>query len=90
MLSVDPAALPVCDKTPHIATLKWDVSKVSIVGAVEIWINNPGKAPKLFGQVGKTGEKKTGPWIRPGSRFMLRDASGTELSHFEVAGIACP
>jgi len=90
-LSVDPAGLSTCDKSPHVVTVKWDASAVANVKRVEIWISKPGGELKLFARAARSGEKQTGNWARVGTQFVLKDlANGAELSRITIAGLPCP
>ena len=85
----EPAELPNCDFTK--VTLKWDASGAGIpIAVVEIYAGDATSTPGLFAAGGITGEKETGPWVRPGSTFSLRDkATGNELEKLVIGGPRC-
>jgi hypothetical protein len=89
-LSIDPVEMKACDKTPRVATLKWDASSVPGLQSVEVWMSNPNKEPKLFMRAKTSGEKQTGAWIIAGSSIILKNhADGTEIARTDVRSIPC-
>lgn len=89
-IHAEPAELESCDYGKVM--LKWDTSTAEKPPAVvEIYAGNAEETPGLFAAAGATGEKETGPWVRPGSAFSLRDKStGTELERLVIGGPRCP
>lgn len=89
-LTIDPAEMRACDKTPRIATLSWDASSVPDLQGVEIWMSNPNKQPKLFMRAKTVDQKQTGAWIIAGSSISLKNrADGVEIARTEVRSIPC-
>lgn len=90
LFSIDPSTMASCDPAA-VATLNWDVrSSHPDTQAVAIWAG-AGSSSKLFSSGGAKGEAKTGPWVRPGSQFQLKDqATGEVLGQITVGGPACP
>ena len=89
-IHAEPAELTSCEYAKVL--LKWDTSTAEKPPAVvEIYSGNAEETPGLFAAAGATGEKETGPWVRPGSTFSLRDKStGTELERLVIGGPRCP
>lgn len=88
-IHAEPAELPDCEFTK--VTLKWDASTSGTsVSVVEIYAGDAEGTPGLFAAAGITGERETGPWVRPGSVFSLRDkATGVELEKLVIGGPRC-
>lgn len=88
-IRAEPAELSNCDFTK--VTLKWDASGAGMpIAVVEIHAGDATSTPGLFAAGGITGEKETGPWVRPGSTFSLRDkATGNELEKLVIGGPRC-
>lgn len=88
-IHAEPAELTNCEFTK--VTLKWDASGAGIpIAVVEIHAGDATSTPGLFAAGGITGEKETGPWVRPGSTFSLRDkATGNELEKLVIGGPRC-
>jgi len=89
-IHAEPAELASCEYGKVL--LKWDTSTADKPPAVvEIYSGNAEETPGLFAAAGATGEKETGPWVRPGSTFSLRDKStGTKLERLVIGGPRCP
>lgn len=67
----------------------WDVSARPGVTGVEVWVGD-GDQAKLFTAGGVQGGESTGPWVKPGTLFILRDqAGGQELDRLMVQGPNC-
>ena len=85
MIHADPARLPDC--SPAVVTLKWDVYKDKPeIKTVKIYT---GKGT-LFVHTGAVGKQETGPWVKPGSVFVLKSGSDdTELERLTIGGPVC-
>lgn len=89
LISITPASMAACDPATA-GTVKWDVreARPQITG-VAIYVGS-GAATKLFAEGGPSGEAETGPWVRPGSEFELKDKGTSEsLGHVTVGGPTC-
>lgn len=88
-ISVDPATMKSCDSI--VATVHWDAGKAGIsTDSTEIWVGPSDADTKLFSAGGETGETKTGPWVRPGTRFLLKNKQdGRVLDEAIIGGPAC-
>lgn len=89
-IHAEPAELQNCDFTKVL--LQWDTSTAEkAVAVVEIYAGNAEGTPGLFASGGAVGQSETGPWVRPGSVFSLRDkATGAELEKLVIGGPVCP
>jgi hypothetical protein len=89
LLSITPANMNACD--PAVAgTVKWDVRSAHPESATVSIYAGTGPAAKLFVTGGASGEAQTGPWVRPGSQFQLKDqATGKDLGQITVGGPKC-
>ena len=69
-----------CGKGPRdarITTLAWNVTGSGAERVVVYVVNEDGRE-RNFGTGGPVGEKQTGPWLRPGITFRLRDRETKE------------
>lgn len=86
LLSADPGSAN-CETGTDVE-LSWDVSSRPEIANVEVWV---GAEPTLFAAGGATGAQKSGPWVKPGMSFILRNkADSAELDRVTIAGPACP
>jgi hypothetical protein len=67
----DPAETCITDHARGM--IIWNVAEPD-VDRVTVFLS--GKTDKVFAQGGATGEKQTGPWLRPGLVFKLRSTEG--------------
>lgn len=90
VISIVPAELQSCGNA--VVTVRWDASKAGVSTAeTEIWVGSSADDLKLFSAGGAAGEAQTGPWVRPGSYFVLKNkADGKEIGHAVVGGPVCP
>jgi len=88
-ISVDPASMKNCDGS--VATVKWDASKAGVsTDGTEIWTGASDADAKLFSAGGATGQTQTGPWSRPGTRFVLKNKQdGKVLGDAVIGGPEC-
>lgn len=86
MIHAEPAALADCKQTT--VTLKWDTRNGQPdVKTVKIYTDSG----KLFAHMGGSGSIETGPWVKPGSAFVLKNgADDVELERLTIGGPVCP
>lgn len=80
----------VCAKEPRPkTTLSWNVADSGARKVVLYLVEKDGKE-RNFGQGGAIGSRKTGPWLKPGLGFKIREA-GTkkELGSIVIADKHC-
>jgi hypothetical protein len=86
MIHAEPGALADCKQT--VVTLNWDVrTEKPGLASVKIYTDSG----KLFTHAGASGSIETGPWVKPGTMFVLK--SGTddaELERLTIGGPVCP
>lgn len=69
-------------------TLTWNVKDKNPEKVVVFVIDKHGE--RHFGQGGPVGEKETGPWLRPGLSFKIRDSStNDELGSVVIGEKSC-
>jgi hypothetical protein len=91
-LSATPDTVRTCDAGKKLTSrLQWDVTG-SKAENVTVTVENPKThQEKRFGHGGPVGTKQTGPWLRPGLVFRVRDsANGRELAAVTIKGVPCP
>lgn len=86
LIHAEPAVLPDCTATT--VTLAWDTRKDKPeVATAKIYTENG----KLFVHMGASGSVATGPWVKPGSVFVLKNgADDAELERLTIGGPVCP
>ncbi len=86
MIHAEPAALADCKQT--VITLKWDIrAEMPGVTSVKIYTDSG----KLFAHLGAFGSVESGPWVKPGSAFVLKSGTDdTELERLTIGGPVCP
>lgn len=62
---------------PRVVTLAWNV-KASGAKRVVLYIVDKNGVDKNFAQGGPVGERDTGPWVRAGSQFKLKDKASKQ------------
>ena len=68
----------------------WDLTSKPDVQAAEVWVGE-GPEAKLFTAGGPQGAESTGPWVKPATVFVLRNAATKqELDRVVIQGPACP
>lgn len=90
-ISASPDSVKLCEVRKGVpTTVRWDVS-ASGASKVILTVQNPKTGTeKRFGHGGAVGTKQTGPWLRPGLTFKVRDqANNAELGSVTIKGIAC-
>ena len=88
-LSVVPASVALCKSASRPrGIVLWQSGGIK---KVRLTVSDPQSgAEKPFGKGGPTGQKSTGPWLKPGLVFRLRDASSnTELASTTIKATPC-
>ncbi|WP_411834133.1 hypothetical protein [Pseudoxanthomonas mexicana] len=76
-----------CD-SPADVSISWDASDKG-TEAVEVRVGE-GEDATLFATGGATGSQSTGPWVKPGTLFVLRNqADKAVLDRLTIPGDAC-
>jgi hypothetical protein len=90
-LVADPAVVRICDVNKGVTTtLRWDVSESGAERVVLYALSPKQEKEKPFGRGGPVGSKQTGPWVRPGMVFRLRDlTTSNELAAVTIEGATC-
>lgn len=90
VLSFSPHTLAVCSPASEV-TVKWDIrSDFPNVQVIQIYVTGEA-SESLFAEGNAWGEAKTGPWVKPGTSFIVKDkVSGKVLSTAAVNGPSCP
>ena len=85
LIHAQPAALGDCNAAA--VTLLWNTLKEHPgVSTVKIYTDSG----KLFAHVGAAGTLETGPWVKPGSSFVLTNGQdGTVLERLVIGGPIC-
>ena len=77
-----------CSGTDVLFT--WDAAASDGVADVEIWVGDA-EGAVLFAAGGAQGSQATGPWVTPGTTFVMRDkADNDEIDRVTLGGDACP
>lgn len=88
LLTATPGA-GTCDTGTDVK-VAWDAAAAQGVANVEVWVGE-GPEAKLFAAGGLTGEQQSGPWVKPGTVFVLRNqADKAELDRMTFGGTPCP
>lgn len=79
-----------CSKgKPPATTLSWNV-KASGASKVVVFVVDQKNGERHFGRGGPVGLRTTGPWLRPGLIFLLRDADKkTDLGSITIGKKDC-
>lgn len=87
---VVPGAMAACDPAA-VATVKWSFDHLpSPPKLVDVLVGTGDADLKLFVTGPTRSDAQTGPWVRPGSVFVLRNHDGgQELSRVTVQGPKC-
>ena len=90
-LVADPAVVRTCDVNKGLTTtLRWDVSDSGAERVVLYVLSPKQEKEKPFGRGGAVGSKQTGPWVRPGMVFTVRNlADQAELASVTIEGTPC-
>jgi hypothetical protein len=85
----EPEAISECAKDEK-AMVHWNAGGFPGVVTVKVAIVTKPDEETVFAVTGVVNQKETGPWIRGGTEFVLRDnANGTELARAKVPSIPC-
>ena len=86
----DPATVRVCDVNQGIRTrLHWNVASQG-VDLVNFFVIDEEGVEQAFSQQGPQGNIETGPWLRPGLTFRIKDnRTGKQLGEVIISGIDC-
>lgn len=85
LLRIEPSTLPDC--TPAQVVVSWSADETDAATDVNVRVEN---TDELFAEGGATGRSETGPWVRPGTTFVLEDRrSKKELARAVVEGPSC-
>lgn len=88
VISVVPSSMKACDPAA-VAKVSWNASGDAGVNSVQIYVSSAADE-KRFAAGGAVGSASTGPWTRPGTTFIAKDAaSGKVLGMVAVQGPAC-
>lgn len=91
LLNISSGQFAAC-APPHgtvVATVRWDAAPMA-AERVEIYVESPGNARKLWTNGGVSGEAETGPWVYDQTRFTLSDArSGKVLAERTLQAVPC-
>jgi hypothetical protein len=84
LIHAEPAVLPDCN--PAVVTLRWNVFTTHPeIKTVKVYSGD-----RVFVHSAATGKQATGPWVRPGAVFTLKNgADDTELEKITIGGPAC-
>ena len=85
MIRAEPAALADCKSA--VVKLKWDTYKTHPdIKSIKIYTG----AGKLFTHTAAVGSMETGPWVKPGSVFVLKSGvDDSELERLTIGGPVC-
>ena len=84
-LRVEPSMLPDC--SPARVLVRWNAGETGEATEVNVVVEN---TDELFAEGGATGQSETGPWVRPGTTFVLQDRGAKkELARASVGGPSC-
>ena len=76
--------------TPADVEFTWDTTSHPDAPNVEIWIGDAGPGAVIFASGGATGKQSTGPWVKPGTVFVMRNpANKQELDRITIGGDVC-
>lgn len=86
LLTAAAPTTPTC-QGPIAMDVEWNAPGVE---GAQLFVGE-GADAKLFAAGGNTSKGPTGPWVRPGTVFVLRNAADdSELDRLVVPGDACP
>lgn len=86
----EPATVRVCDVHTGIRTrLHWHLADTG-VPLVNMFVVDENGVEKAFAQHGPEGSMQTGPWLRPGLVFRLRDdRDASQIGEVIIEGVPC-
>ena len=85
----DPGVVRTCDVAAGVpTTLYWRITDPNVTRVGIFVVDDAGKdAP--FAEQPPVGSLKTGPWLKPGLTFKLKDPEGKELHSVVIEGRDC-
>ncbi|MDI1254205.1 hypothetical protein [Thermomonas sp.] len=84
-----PAFVRTCDIAAGVrTTLHWNVTDPKITKLGIFVVDDAGK-DSPFAEQGLVGSLETGPWLKPGLTFKLKDSNGNVLNTIVIKGKAC-
>ncbi|NIJ67760.1 hypothetical protein [Xanthomonas sp. 60] len=87
-LSITPRSVPACDPGSEV-TVSWNYSELPAESKLELYVVGDG-SEKLFVASNNVNSAKTGPWARPGTKFVLKAESASQvLAEAVVGGPRC-
>lgn len=85
----DPAFVRVCDVAGGVTTtLRWNVEDRG-VSTVGIFVVDDAGVDSPFAEQPASGTLQTGPWLKPGLTFKLKDPQGNLLETVTITGRGC-
>jgi hypothetical protein len=85
----DPGYVRTCEIAQGVrTTLYWNLEDRTS-GAVDIFVVDDAGKDSPFAQQPPRGSIETGPWLRPGLTFKVKDSEGKVLESLEIAGRDC-
>jgi hypothetical protein len=85
----DPATVRTCDVASGVrTTLHWNIANpaISLVG---IYVVDDAGKDSPFAEQPSKGSIQTGPWLKPGLTFKLKDPAGNVLQTVVIKGKDC-
>lgn len=82
--SIEPSSLTQCEPASEVA-VAWNFPELPATSKLELYVNSDG-TEKLFAASGNVDGAKTGPWARPGTRFLLKSEDTKEVVAEAVVG----
>jgi hypothetical protein len=82
--SIAPSSLTQCEPASEVA-VAWNFPELPATTKLELYVNSDG-TDKLFAASGNVDSAKTGPWARPGTRFLLKSEDTKEVVAEAVVG----
>jgi hypothetical protein len=86
----DPSIVRICEVHTGVpTTLHWHLGDDN-VPVVNMFVVDEQGVEQAFAQQGAEGALQTGPWLRPGITFRLRDdRDGKQLAELVIDGVEC-
>lgn len=84
-----PAFVRTCDVANGVrTTLHWNITDPN-VAKVGIYVVDDAGKDTPFAEQGSVGSMETGPWLKPGLTFKLKDMNGAVLGTVVIKGKDC-
>lgn len=85
----DPATVRTCDVAAGVrTTLHWKIDDPKVTRVGIFVVDDAGK-DSPFAEQPPVGSIQSGPWLKPGLTFKLKDSDGNLLESVEIAGKGC-